>query len=156
MNSLNAKANSGPHSVFELQCSWSRHVESWTGQPHRALHVMRYEDMHLRPLETFSGLVSFLGLPLERDRLRRAIELSSFKSLRKLEDEHGFRERSTSQERFFREGKAGGWRDKLSRAQVEAMVAVNEAQMRRFGYWPIKDWKPEAQAAGAQAPASRA
>ena len=156
MNSPNAKANSGPHSVFELQCSWSRHVESWTGQPHRALHVMRYEDLHLRPLETFSGLVSFLGLPLERDRLRRAIELSSFKTLRKLEEEHGFRERSTSQERFFREGKAGAWRDKLSRAQVETMVAVNEAEMRRFGYWPVKDWKPEARPAGAQAPASRA
>jgi len=151
MNSPNAKSDSGIHSVFELQCSWSRHVESWTGRPHRALHVMRYEDLHLRPLETFGGLVGFLGLPPDRDRLRRAIELSSFKALRKQEEEHGFRERSTAQERFFREGKAGGWREKLTRAQVETMVAVNEAPMRRFGYWPVKDWQPASQAAGAQA-----
>jgi len=105
MNSPNAKSDSGIHSVFELQCSWSRHVESWTGRPHRALHVMRYEDLHLRPLETFGGLVGFLGLPPDRDRLRRAIVLSSFKALRKQEEEHGFRERSTAQERFFREGR---------------------------------------------------
>jgi hypothetical protein len=68
---------------------------------------MRYEDLHLRPLETFGGLVGFLGLPPDRDRLRRAIELSSFKALRKQEEEHGFRERSTAQERFFRRGQSG-------------------------------------------------
>ncbi len=138
-------------SVFELQCSWSRHVESWTARPHRALHVMRYEDMLLRPIETFSGLVRFLGLPDERDRLARAVELSSFKALRQQEDLHGFRERSTAQQRFFREGRAGGWREKLTRAQVESLVAVHEVQMRRFGYWPVKDWAPARHAASAQA-----
>jgi hypothetical protein len=151
MNSENAKAATGDHTVFELQCSWSRNVESWTGRPHRALHVMRYEDMHMRPLETFSGLVRFLGLPEERERLRRAIEQSSFKALRKQEEEHGFRERSAAQQRFFREGKIGTWRDKLTPAQVEALVAVNETQMRRFGYWPAKDWSPARQSAAAQA-----
>ncbi len=69
MNSPNAKSDSGIHSVFELQCSWSRHVESWTGRPHRALHVMRYEDLHLRPLETFGGLVR---LPRAAARARPA------------------------------------------------------------------------------------
>ncbi len=151
LNSENAKSNTGEHSVFELQCSWSRHVESWTARPHRALHVMRYEDMLLRPIETFSGLVRFLGLPDERDRLARAVELSSFKALRQQEDLHGFRERSTAQQRFFREGRAGGWREKLTRAQVESLVAVHEVQMRRFGYWPVKDWAPARHAASAQA-----
>ena len=98
-----------------------------------------------------AGWWASCGLPPDRDRLRRAIELSSFKALRKQEEEHGFRERSTAQARFFREGKAGGWREKLTRAQVETMVAVNEAPMRRFGYWPVKDWQPASQAAGAQA-----
>jgi hypothetical protein len=150
MNSPNAKSESGEYSVFELQCSWSRHVESWTSRPHRSLHVMRYEDMHVRPLETFGGLVSFLGLPLERDRLRRAIEQSSFKQLRQQEEKHGFRERSNAQARFFREGKTEGWRDKLTRTQVETMVAVNEPHMRRFGYWPVKGWRPAAEPASAR------
>jgi len=151
MNSSSAKILSGEHHVFELHCSWSRHVESWTAHPHRALHVMRYEDMHARPRESFAGLVQFLGLPFHRSRLQRCVELSSFNVLRKQEEERGFVERSVSQERFFREGKAGGWRDKLTPTQVQSLVAVHEQQMRRFGYWPVKDWTPAREPAVASA-----
>ena len=137
MNSENAKVDTGNDTVFELHCSWSRHVESWTGRPHRALHVMRYEDMLARPRQTFGGLVQFLRLPQIRERLNHAIELSSFKELRRQEESRGFSERSIAQQRFFREGVPGGWRQTLTRAQVESLVAVNETQMRRFGYWPV-------------------
>jgi hypothetical protein len=132
----------GEDSVYEVHCSWSRHVESWTARPHRGLHVMRYEDMLARPVETFSGLVQFLRLPAEAERIRRAVELSSFDKLRKLEEQQGFIERSKSQKRFFRRGTAGGWREQLTQAQVEAVVAAHEPQMRRFGYWPAADWAP--------------
>jgi hypothetical protein len=141
----------GEHNVHEVHCSWTRHVESWTGNPHRALHVMRYEDMHARPRETFGGLVQFLRLPVERERLDRAIRLSSFKELRKQEEETGFIERSNSQQRFFRQGKAGGWRDVLTPEQVERVAAKHEEQMRRFGYWPIKDWNAAPRAAALSA-----
>jgi hypothetical protein len=151
MNSENAKVDTGNDTVFELHCSWSRHVESWTGRPHRALHVMRYEDMLARPRQTFGGLVQFLRLPQIRERLNHAIELSSFKELRRQEEGRGFDERSSAQQRFFREGVAGGWRKTLTRAQVESLVAVNEAQMRRFGYWPVAGWEAARGAAAAPA-----
>ena len=61
---------------------------------------------------------------------------ASFKELRKQEDSEGFPERSAAQERFFRSGKAGGWRDVLSDNQVHRIVAVHRAQMARFGYIP--------------------
>lgn len=141
----------GEDNVYEIHCSWSRHVESWTARPHRALHVMRYEDMLARPMETFSGLVQFLHLPAEQERIRRSIERSSFDSLRKLEEEQGFIERSKSQKRFFRRGKAGGWREQLTPAQVAAIVAAHEPQMRRFGYWPVADWAPSPAPAAANA-----
>jgi Sulfotransferase domain len=141
----------GEHNVHEIHCSWSRHVESWTANPHRGLHVMRYEDMHARPLETFGGLVQFLRLPVERARLERSIRLSSFKELRRKEEEKGFIERSEAQKRFFRQGKAGGWREVLTPEQVERMAAKHEQQMRRFGYWPIKDWNAPRQAAALSA-----
>ncbi len=147
------KVGTGPISVYEIHCSWSRHVESWTARPAPHLHVMRYEDMLGQPLETFGGLVQFLRLPVSRERLQRAIELSSFKNLRQKEDEKGFVERSNKSKsnRFFREGKAGGWRNVLTPAQVEAIVAAHEPQMRRFGYWPVKDWPVVSQAASVPA-----
>ena len=137
--------------TYEIHCSWSRHVESWTANPSPGLHVMRYEDMNQRPVEAFGGLVQFLRLPVGQGRLRRAIENSSFKTLRKLEDEAGFQERSDKSARFFREGKVGGWRDVLTPEQVEAVVAAHEPQMRRFGYWPVKDWPARVEKAGALA-----
>jgi hypothetical protein len=125
---------------YELHCSWSRNVESWTRRPSPTLHVIRYEDMVARPTEAFGGLAQFLGQPPQPARLRSAIELSSFEGLRKKEEEGGFVERSKISRRFFRQGKAGAWRAVLTPAQVQAVVAAHETQMRRFGYWPVADW----------------
>src|SRR5580700_2719512 len=35
----------GEYAIYEVYGSWSQHVLSWTRKPHRAIYVMRYEDM---------------------------------------------------------------------------------------------------------------
>ena len=116
--------------------SWTQHVLSWTARPNPALHVMRYEDMLERPTETFGNLVKFLGLNTPEDRLDRALRFSSFDTLRQLEAKHGFNERTDRQEKFFRAGKTGGWRDELTDAQARKIVEAHRPQMTRFGYVP--------------------
>ena len=37
-------------------------------------------------------------------------------------------------DRFFREGKAGGWKERLSNDQSRRIVDVHWEQMRRVGY----------------------
>ncbi|HEX6866707.1 MAG TPA: sulfotransferase domain-containing protein, partial [Caulobacteraceae bacterium] len=80
-------------SVYEVYGSWSQHVESWTRKPHRAIYVMRYEDMLERPMETFGGLARHLLLPATREQLQLAIDRSSFDELKKQEEEEGYREK---------------------------------------------------------------
>ncbi len=80
---------------------------------------------------------SFLGLNPPRQRLERAIERASFKTLRGQEDEKGFKEKSPFAQKFFREGRAGQWRDQLSQAQIDKVVEQHKEQMQRFGYWPL-------------------
>lgn len=128
---------SGDQLVFEVHRTWSTHVYSWTKEPGPWLHIVRYEDMLNKPMVAFSRVTRFLGLNSPRDRLERAIEASSFKSLRAQEDEKGFRERSYKAEKFFRVGKAGQWRTTLSKAQVDRVVGAHKEQMERFGYWPL-------------------
>jgi hypothetical protein len=123
--------------VYQVFGSWSENVESWTANPNPALHVMRYEDMLEKPLETFGKVARFLGLKPAPDRLQRAIDLAAFGKLRQQEEQTGFRERSEKSERFFREGRAGQWREKLTPAQIEAITAAHRAQMTRFGYLPL-------------------
>jgi hypothetical protein len=66
---------------------------SFGGNPHRAIHVMRYEDMLADPMKAFAALAQHLLLALTRRQLRKAIELSSFARLQAQEREKGFRER---------------------------------------------------------------
>lgn len=115
--------------------SWSLNVSSWTQNAVPTLHVVRYEDMQERPVETFGGVARFLGLDPPRERLDRAISHSSFGALKAQEEEHGFVER-TEHTRFFREGRTGTWRTVLSEEQVARLVADHREQMERFGYVP--------------------
>jgi sulfotransferase family protein len=122
--------------VHEMLGSWSEHVESWTAKPSAGLHVMRYEDMLDAPSKTFGALARFLGLNPPRERLERAIKLSSFKVLREQERRKGFKEKSPAAERFFREGRAGQWKKELTQEQIARVVEVHRTQMERFGYLP--------------------
>ncbi len=125
--------------VYEVYGSWSQHVESWTRKPHRTIYVMRYEDMLASPEDTFGGLARHLLLQPDDRQLGKAIELSSFEILRDQELEKGFSEKPKAAETFFRAGRQGQWKDELTAAQVDRIVADHRGQMQRFGYVPLAD-----------------
>jgi hypothetical protein len=137
MNEEGACVPQGDKQVYQYYGSWAEHVESWTRRAVRQLHVMRYEDMLDKPLETFGRLAAFLRLEPTRRQLEAAIEASSFDKLKEQEEEFGFKEKPETAEKFFREGKSGQWRETLTASQIERIVAANRPQMERFGYWPL-------------------
>jgi hypothetical protein len=98
------------------------------------MHVIRYEDMSHRPVETFASAVRFLGWEEDLDRVRRAAAFSSFEILREQESAHGFKERLSGPASFFRQGRAGAWREVLTDAQVAQIVSDHGSVMRRLGY----------------------
>lgn len=120
--------------VYEVYGSWSQHVWSWTRQPHPAIYVMRYEDMLADPQKMFGGLARHLLLDPTNTQLTQAIERSSFDKLKEQEDKEGFREKPKRAKRFFREGKAGQWKEVLTREQADRIVRDHGKQMKRFGY----------------------
>ena len=120
--------------VHELQSSWSNHVESWTKWNHPGIFAVRYEDLLANPLDQFGRVARHFGISTDKARIRKAIDFSSFKQLQKMEAEQGFVERSLHSERFFRSGRSGGWRDKLTPDQIARIESDHAAQMKRFGY----------------------
>lgn len=54
-----------------------------------------------------------------------------------MEEKAGFLERSEKAERFFRDGRAGQWKEVLTPAQIARIVDAHKEQMERFGYLPI-------------------
>ena len=67
--------------------TWDEHVESWTSLPPSIVQTVRYEDLRADPWSTFSRVREFLGFPEDDERMRRAIEFSSFKKLSSAERE---------------------------------------------------------------------
>jgi aryl sulfotransferase len=125
----------GQPQLEEWLGSWSAHVRDWLDAGRDSpLHVVRYEDLLAKPVEVFTELVAFLGLEVIPEQVARAVELSRFERLKALEAEHGFHERPSESEAFFREGRSGGWREVLSPAQAESIVEAHGEVMQRLGY----------------------
>jgi hypothetical protein len=120
--------------AFETWGSWSEHVLSWTMTPSEAILVVRYEDMHEKPLETFTAVVKHLGQAPSPEHIAEAIELSSFSGLKSQEDQYDFRERSPRSDRFFAEGRKGGWQETLTDAQAASIAETHGPLMRKFKY----------------------
>jgi hypothetical protein len=118
--------------------SWSTHVQSWTLQPHPAIVVVRYEDLQDQPLKAFGRVAKLLGLGADRNRLRKAIQFSSFRELKQQELSSGFVEKSPNSQHFFRKGSKNQWIQALNEEQVLAIVERHRDQMLRFGYVPPK------------------
>jgi len=114
--------------------TWSSHVESWTTHRHPALMAVRYEDMLEKPLPTFTKVSRFLGLPATKSRIEKAIRFSSFDVLKAQEQKTGFVERSRRADAFFRSGRAGQWRERLTPGQIDRIETAQAGVMRRFGY----------------------
>ncbi|MBT5434027.1 MAG: sulfotransferase domain-containing protein [Alphaproteobacteria bacterium] len=119
-----------------VQGGWSQNVMSWTREPNPAIHVVRYEDLAAKGMETFGAICSFLKLEMDEERVARALDHASITTLRRLEDEQGFNERSVHQERFFGEGGVDAWKRDLPEENARQLVQRHRAQMERFGYVP--------------------
>jgi len=119
------------HALF----TWSMHVTSWLDNPTFPRHCVRYEDLLARPEEVLEGVVNHLGWDLDTDRVCRAVQATTFDKLQQHEAQNGFREKhQRSTDQFFREGKAGGWKGRLTRAEAQSIEDQHGEVMGRLGY----------------------
>lgn len=116
--------------------SWSDHFRSWVSQEKIPVIVVKYEDMLLNPNKTFGKVVQFCDLPYEEERLNKAIRYSSFEELKKQEMQHGFNEKNPKAESFFRNGKIGSWREKITSEMEQELVLTHHDTMQKMGYLP--------------------
>ena len=116
---------------------WSAHVRSWRAAPFPVL-VVRYEDLLADTGRELLRVLRFLGFKdVAETRLRHAVALSEFASLRGQEGREGFREKlPTNSGLFFRKGRVGSWRGTLPAAQVRKVVCRHWSTMAELGYDP--------------------
>lgn len=115
--------------------SWSRHVTSWVDDSGLPLRVIRYEDMVGNALDTFTKALSFIGLNEPEERIRCAINNSSFEILKEQETQKGFNEKNIKTKKFFRKGQVDEWKKVLTKDQVDKILKDHGMVMQRFGYF---------------------
>ncbi|HET7411083.1 MAG TPA: sulfotransferase domain-containing protein [Pararhizobium sp.] len=129
-NGIAADASSVGHYLG----GWSDHVRGWIESRDFPVHAMRYEDMKQAPHEAFAKMLSFLGIPVDDERLDRAVRFSSFDEMRRQESETPFTERSPHAERFFHSGETGQWQDSVAPEDAETLRRDHGELMAKFGY----------------------
>lgn len=126
------KADSEKGNLPVLYSSWSEHIKSWVKRKNTL--VVRYEDLLSDPEPNFKKILDHYGLDYTQEEVLNAIELASFDRLQKAEDDGGFKENSAKQDRFFRRGTAGGWREDLTEEQVRKIEEAHGEEMVKWGY----------------------
>lgn len=122
---LAIQAMSNPAMLWNKDClfqrvgGWSDHVRSWEGKA----TVVKYEEFDAAKVAETLGVAG---------DIEAALDLCSIEKMREQEKANGFQERY-GKERFFGPAKSR-WKDVLSKAQADAIVADHKETMDRYGY----------------------
>lgn len=113
---------------------WSGHVSSWLDQKDVPVYCVRYENLVAEPEKFFAAALAFAGREADRAQIDRAIRYADFAELRRQEEEKGFDERVSRTAPFFRSGRIGEWRERLTPEQIRAIEECHRGIMERLGY----------------------
>ncbi len=120
--------------------SWGQNVVSWlaTREGDPGFLLLRYEDMLADTLEELGKIVAFVGLSRTPEQIAQAVERSSAKRMRKLEESQTEKceltKGSRTDLRFVRAASSGGWRSELPLVQANRIEAAWAPLMRHLGY----------------------
>jgi len=133
IKAMGAEKNAVGTDLYHVVSSWSQNVKTWTQEKDFPVGVIKYEDLSKNPLEKFRGILKFLEIEPDEERLAASVQSVQFERLRDQEAEDGFRENPSKIE-FFRSGKPGAWRDVLTDKQEQRIRRDHGEVMGRFGY----------------------
>ncbi|WP_428248433.1 sulfotransferase domain-containing protein [Ferrovibrio sp.] len=129
-----ARTDASHFHLPQIYSSWSEHVLSWVDHSGLAPLVLKYEDMVTDMGFALRQVSDLIGWNTSDTAIEGAVASTRFDRLQEQERAVGFPEVMSRQRPFFRQGKAGAWRDTLSAAQVARIEAVHGAVMERLGY----------------------
>lgn len=117
--------------------SWSEHVLGWLRGDADAKVVVKYEDLLADTAGQLRRILDATGVPADASAIERAVGLSSFDSMQRVEREHGLFDggKAISQAMpFVRKGQAGDWRTLFSEADLALFWQIHGEAMRAAGY----------------------
>ena len=113
--------------------SWTDHYKSWKGFKAPYL-LVKYEDLILDTEKEFARILEHIYTNVDVKKLKNAVALSTFKNLKKQEQEDDFKEKPINAKSFFRKGKSDAWEDEMTKSQIQNIVENNKDVMLELDY----------------------
>jgi Sulfotransferase domain len=127
--------------------SWHEHTRTWLESPTAKqgnLLLVKYEELRKNPEPMLAQILEFVGVRPNMQVIRKAIEDNSLQQMRAKEDRAkkdgessillGPHKNTGEDGRFVRKGSVGGWRDKLTDAQLRTIDEYAGEMLLRLGY----------------------
>jgi hypothetical protein len=113
---------------------WGGHVEGWLAGHHPSFLVVTYERLKCEPADVLREVANFSGLTPQEAAITQAVDASTFKRMRAMEERLGVPGAVEKREHFVRRGIVGGWRDELDAETAAIIEGRYGSTMEALGY----------------------
>ncbi len=141
---------------------WHQHVPAWTDSPlaqSSNFLLIKFEEMRRNTEQVVNRVLDFLDVMVDPQTVRDAIANNTVQRMQEKEQrspqlsEAAPKPSASEESRFIRSGSVGGWRNRLSDAQVELIEQRMGRVLERMGY-PVGGRRIESVQAQIQSPAA--
>ncbi len=135
--------NKSNENDFNFLSDWSTHYNSWKNIGFCPIKIIKYEDIILNDKKTFISILNFLSkfmkLNINEEKLKNALQSTSFDKLSSLEKKIGFDESVYSKNtqkkiKFFNLGKKNKWKKMLDKNIAKNIKKTFSKEMNELGY----------------------
>ena len=122
---------------------WSGHYRSWKNIGFCPIKIIKYEDILLDTHAVFISILEFLSrlmdLKIEKEKIRKCLNSTSFEILSQMEKKQGFVESTVSYKtkqkvKFFNLGKKNNWKKLLDHKTIIKINNAFKNEMRELNY----------------------
>jgi hypothetical protein len=133
------------YSDFQFISSWENNFLSWKNQNNFPIKIIKYEDLLRDTFHIFEDLIKFINKILkinkevDKNKLKKSINTTSFEELKKYEKNFGFSEAVNSKDNqktipFFYLGPNNNWRKILDKEFQKRLNVTFSKSLKFFSY----------------------
>jgi len=143
INFLTPKKFNNEYNDVNFLGDWSDHYKSWKNINFCPIKIIKYEDILFDARPVFISILKFLSkfvkIKIEKEKIEKSLQSTSFKTLSKIEEKQGFTESIATNEKnkkvkFFNLGKENNWKKLLDDKTVQKINNVFKKEMKELNY----------------------
>ena len=133
------------YSDFQFISSWEKNYQSWINQNNFSIKIIKYEDLNNKTFEIFIEIIEFIEKvvgtkkKVDTEKLKNAINTTTFDKMKTLEKNQGFSESVLSKKDpkkipFFYLGPKNDWRNIFDEEYKKKLTSIFKANLQELNY----------------------